>query len=217
MFSRPLSTYIDNLNDDSLLTIFYLCRPILFDEDEHGRIDWEDWGPRQCWWYKFVQVCRRWRYLILASAGHLGICFLCTPGTPIADILAHSVPLPLMIDYDGLNCDLATEDEEGIMLALQHRDRLRCIRLEMPVLTLEKFLAAMDGEFPILEFLQIEPPMDPDSGLILPSTFFSDRIPSTRICHCPCDTRASIGPPISARKSCAPNPFTPVSVGDTPD
>ena len=194
MFSRPLSTYIDNLNDDSLLTIFYLCRPILFDEDEHGRIDWEDWGPRQCWWYKFVQVCRRWRYLILASAGHLGICFLCTPGTPIADILAHSVPLPLMIDYDGLNCDLATEDEEGIMLALQHRDRLRCIRLEMPVLTLEKFLAAMDGEFPILEFLQIEPPMDPDSGLILPSTF---QAPQLRHLILDCIT-SPIGSPLLA-------------------
>jgi hypothetical protein len=193
-FSEPPSTSIDDLNDDSLLTIFYLCRPILFDEDEYGSIEWENWGPRQCWWYKFVQVCRRWRYLILGSAGHLGLCLVYAPGAPIAEMLAHSASVPLMIDFVGGNHDLTTEDEEGIMLALQHRDRLRCIRLEMPVPTLEKFLAAMDDEFPILEFLEIMPPMEPDSRLILPSTF---QAPQLR--HLILDRLASpIGSPLLA-------------------
>jgi hypothetical protein len=94
-------------------------------------------------------------------------------------MLAYSPPLPLMIYYigvTGVDYDLTTEDEEGIMLALQHRDRLRCIRVEMPVPTLEKFLAAMDYEFPILEFLQIIPPMDLENRLILPLTFQAPRL-----------------------------------------
>jgi len=194
MFSRPHSTSIHNLDDDSLLTIFYLCRPILFSEDEHGRIYWENWGPRQCWWHKFVQVCRRWRYLILGSAGHLGLYLVCSFGTPIADILAHTVHLPLMINCIRVNYDITAKDEEGIMLALRHRDRLRSIRLEMPVPTLHKFLAAMDDEFPILEFLQITPPVDTDSRLILPSTF---QAPQLR--HLILDRLASpIGSPLLA-------------------
>jgi hypothetical protein len=109
-------------------------------------------------------------------------------------MLAHSASVPLMIDFVGGNHDLTTEDEEGIMLALQHRDRLRCIRLEMPVPALEKFLAAMDDEFPILEFLEIMPPMEPDSRLILPSTF---QAPQLR--HLILDRLASpIGSPLLA-------------------
>jgi len=117
-FIKPPVTSIHNMDDDSLLRIFYLCRPHPFEEDEYGYTRWGDWLNER-WWYKFVQVCRRWRYLILGSAFHLGLCLVCTHGTPVAGMLAHFPPFPLIIDHDYENHNLTTEDERGILLALQ--------------------------------------------------------------------------------------------------
>jgi len=83
-------------------------------------------------------------------------------------MLAHSPPLPLIIYHDD---DPTTEDEEGIILALQHRERVRRIRFVMPVSRLQKLITAIDGEFPELEFLKLGPRKEHDSRLTLPSTF----------------------------------------------
>ncbi|KAI0276396.1 hypothetical protein BGY98DRAFT_986184, partial [Russula aff. rugulosa BPL654] len=57
--------------------------------------------------------------LILRSASYLGLCFVCTYGTPVADMLAHSPPLPLVIDYERRRRrDITAEDEEAVILAL---------------------------------------------------------------------------------------------------
>ena len=73
-------------------------------------------------------------------------------------MLVHSPRLPLVIDYheeDG-NHDFTKKDKKGIVLALQCRDRVRRVRLCMPVPYLRKLIAAMDEEYPILEHLIIE-------------------------------------------------------------
>lgn len=88
-------------------------------------------------------------------------------------MLAHSPPLLLVIDYLD-NREFTSEDEEGIMLALQHRGRVCCICLVIPDLNLQRVLAVMDEEFPMLEYLSIAPTSTPDSdttGLVLPETF----------------------------------------------
>ena len=72
-------------------------------------------------------------------------------------MLAHSPSLPLIIDHLDQNRDLTAEDEEGIILALRHRDRVRRIRLRMPVSKLQKLVNALDGEFPSLEYLYVMP------------------------------------------------------------
>jgi hypothetical protein len=60
---------------------------------------------------------------------------------------------------------------------LQHRDRVRRIRLLKPTPILQKLIIALDGEFPILEFLLIWhqryhwPIFDPSTNLNLPETF----------------------------------------------
>ena len=83
-------------------------------------------------------------------------------------MLAHSPPLPLIIDY-GLLSD--TEDEEGAILALKQRDRVHRVRLLMPVTSMQKFISIMDEEYPILEYLIIETPdANTSSILILPET-----------------------------------------------
>ena len=111
---RPPSTSIHDLDNDSLLNIFSLFRPISFEKDEYGNIRWNLVHER--WWYKFAHVCQRWRCLILGSASHLGLCLVCAPCTPVSDMLAHSPPLPLIIDHNHPNHELSPEDEEGIIL-----------------------------------------------------------------------------------------------------
>ena len=169
MRKRPHRPSIHILDDDSLLNIFFLYRPVLLDEDEDIRLLVVR-RAREHWWYKFTHVCRRWRHLVLASASHLGLCLICKYGTPVADMLAHSPPLPLIIDYRAR--DITAEDEEeGIILALQHRNRVRRIRLRIPIPSLQKVLLAIDDEFPILEHIYIVPLAKHDMRLILPKTF----------------------------------------------
>ncbi len=103
------------------------------------------------WWYRLARVCQRWWNLILGSASYLGLCLVCTYSTPVADMLVHSPPLSLVIDYFGHN--ITTEDKEAIILALAQRDCVQRIWFNIPVLQLQKLIKAIDGEYPILEHL----------------------------------------------------------------
>ena len=152
------TTSIHILDDDSLLNVFYFCRPFLLGEDEHddarltgGKARW----VRGRWWYKLVHVCQRWRNVIFGSSSYLALSLVCTNGTPVANILAHSPPLPLLIDYSDEYCDFTAEDEEGAILALKQRDRVRRIRLFVRTMSLRDLIVAIDEEYPILEYLII--------------------------------------------------------------
>jgi hypothetical protein len=179
------SAFIHILDDDSLLKIFSLCRPVLSDENEEDAVEilggrkWND----ERWWYSLVQVCRRWRYLVLESASLLGLSLLCTYGTPIADILAHSPRrLPLILDYYDLYDYITADDEVGIRFALEHRDRVRRIRIMQPAHILEKLIEALHGEFPNLEYLFIErhtfyvPSVQSNVIADIPKTFRAPRL-----------------------------------------
>ena len=170
--SRAVSIHI--LDDDSLLEMFYLYRPPIFDgdEDDNIRIGGGRGWDRERWWYKLAQVCQRWRNLILGSASHLDICLVCTYGTPVAEMLAHSPPLPLVLDFFDPDLDISAEDEEGIILALEEHHRVRRIRFLMPVPKLQKLIMAINDEYPVLEYLIMEPPIeDTSSALVLSETF----------------------------------------------
>jgi hypothetical protein len=179
------SPAIHILDDDSLLNIFSLCRPVILNESEANDtqiLTGGEWNREQ-WWYGLVQVCRRWRYLVLESASYLRLSLVCTQGTPVASMLAHSPSLPLIIDYLDPNHDITSEEEEGIILALHQHDRVRRIRLRKPIPILQKLIKALDSEFPILEFLLIEhqqslrPRSEHNPKLKLPETF---RVPHLR-------------------------------------
>ena len=137
------------------------------------------------WWYPLVKVCRRWRDLILGSAPHLRLCLVCLPGTPVAEMLAHSPPLPLIIDYDHDDDDLTPEDEQGIMFALEHRDRMRRICLCMPIPCLQKVITAMGDQFPVLEYLYISLPTTHKTHLALPATFKAPQLNYLMLNHFP--------------------------------
>ena len=84
--------------------------------------------------------------------------------------MAHSPPLPLVIDYSFPDRDVSAE-EEGIILALEQRDRVRRIHLEVPLPNLQKLIVAIDEEYSILEHLFIMLPLwNEDTVLKLPQT-----------------------------------------------
>ena len=154
------------LDDDSLLHVFYLCRPFVRNED--GPANWRYNGR---WWYALSHVCRRWRNIVLGSATYLGLSLLCTYGTPILDMLAHSPPLPLVVGYFRKDRELTTEDEEGIIRAFKQPDRVRRVRLYSASTILQKLNMVMDEEYPILEYLRVTlPPNDKSTILKFPGT-----------------------------------------------
>jgi hypothetical protein len=166
IIKKPYSP-ISVLNDDVLLHIFYIHRLHIEDEDDTYGVFWD----RQRWWYKLAHVSRRWRDVILAAPSILDLHLLCTSGVPVADMLAHSPTLPLTICYrcgpfNGYT--MTAEDVNGTLFALSHRDRVHRIALYMPSSELEKLFVAMDGQFPILERLNI---VSLIPGVTLPRTF----------------------------------------------
>ena len=171
------------LDDDSLLIIFSLSRPVILNEteaDDKQILIGGEWKHER-WWYRLVQVCRRWRYLVFESASYLRLSLVCTRGTPVENMLAHSPSLPLVIDYLDQDCGLTAEEEEGIIFALQHRDRVHRIRLVKPIPILQKLIKALDGEFPILEFLLImhqwyQRPRPEHNSLNFPETFWAPHL-----------------------------------------
>ncbi|KAI0246812.1 hypothetical protein BJV78DRAFT_1286045 [Lactifluus subvellereus] len=157
---------IHTLNDDVLLNVFHLYRLDNLNEDNPF---FQRGGQR--WWYKLAQVCRRWRYLILEAPSHLHLHLQCTNGVPIANMLAHSPPLPLSIYYSD-RYPVTLEDEEGILLALRHSDRVHHIYLYLPSSKLQKIITTMDEQFPILERMYIWSQTEGDRSLaLLPRTF----------------------------------------------
>ena len=161
---------IHTLNDHVLLNVFYLYRLDVLDEyDEDSGLN-GDWRDHR-WWYNLAQVCRWWRYLILASPSQLDLHLLCTYAVPIANMLAHSPPLPLTILYHEGGRETTEEDDEGILLTLRHSDRLHYIYLNLSSLKLQKIITIMDEEFPILERMYIWSRTEGDRSLVLPRAF----------------------------------------------
>ena len=147
--NSPHTAWIHILDDDSLVNIFYLYRPPIFDEDESDLVrafkgkDWE----RERWWQKLAQVCQRWRTLLLGSASYLGLCLVYPWGTPVGDMLAHSPPLPLILDYqyDDVRHYLTAEEEERIILVLKQRNRVLRVRFRTPIPIMPKLVMAIEN------------------------------------------------------------------------
>ena len=101
---------------------------------------------------------KRRTWIAIPPGSHLGLCLVFTFGTPVADVLAHSL-LPLIIDYSCADRDI-TAEEEGRIVIEQH-DRVRRVRLQMPRMSipnLQKLVMAIDEEYTVLEYLVLESP-----------------------------------------------------------
>ena len=187
MGNSPRTSSIHVLDDDSLLHVFYLYRPPFLAESEDDKDRF--WGGTGLWvrgrgghwWYTLARVCQRWRNVLFRSASYLELSLCCTFGTPVADMVAHSLPLPLVIDYFDKS-SMAAEDEEGAIFAFKQHSRVRRVRLWLPVTSLQKFIVAIDEEYPILDYLVIDfPPTDKSTILRLPETFQAPHLRHLRL------------------------------------
>ena len=194
--NSPHIVSIHVLNDDSLLNIFHLYRPFFLAEcgDELERLYGGDgqWDQGR-WWYRLTHVCQRWRNLILGSASYLRLSLVCTKGTPVANMLAHSPPLLLNVDYSS-EVGITAKDEEGLLLALEQRHRLRHLRLLFPIRVLQKLVMAIDGEFPILEYLILVPQMADSTVLMHPETLRAPNLRHLTLRGVTCPIRSRLRP-----------------------
>src|SRR5205807_4527996 len=80
------------------------------------------WSYRRRW-YNLLQVCRRWRYVMLEWATHLEPRVLCNPADPITTIASRLTQLPLIIRFKFLY-PVPNLFRKNSVLALQNRDRV---------------------------------------------------------------------------------------------
>ena len=129
---------IDMLQDDVLLEIFDFYRNLVIESD--GMWNWQ----------KLLHICRRWRYLVLASPRRLDLQIECDRRTPTRKVLDIWPPFPISIH----SCPSSMEGTRGnhnIFAALQRCNRISRIDFRFITCTeVEQFAAAMDEPFPVL-------------------------------------------------------------------
>ena len=147
-----------------LLEIFDCCRRA----DEYG------WNHRRQW-YMLLHVCRKWRYLMFESASFLKLCLLCRPETPVAEMLMHFPPLPLIVECNG---GIGRGPSlKNMLLPFQHPDRVYSINIggwEFGYAFREQE-GALDKAFPVLETLTLSSEFGLDSPL-LPRNFMTPHL-----------------------------------------
>ena len=136
-FSEAVTIGHEILPDDILLNIFR---------------QYMDATPRL--WPILTHVCRRWRQVILRSPLGLQLRLYCTYRTPASKTLDSWPPLPLVV-IDGGHSMLkppAPRDNDNIICALKHSDRVKSISLTLTNSLLKK-LSTISESFSELEEL----------------------------------------------------------------
>lgn len=172
------ATTINMLPDSVLLEMFDFCR---MDHDAHGfpfRPILE--------WHRLVHVCQRWRHIVFASPLGLNLHLFCTHGTPVRKNLGYWPPLPLIIDYYtywGADDDksLTLSDEDDVIAALEHHDRVRYVGISVTGSLLGKMATVMQEPFPMLSHLWLS---SKDGNVpVLPEAFLGGPTPRLRVAH----------------------------------
>ena len=145
-----------------------------------------DFSQGRPWeWYRLVQVCQRWRYIIFAYKRRLGLVLFCTNGTPVRNSLDCWPNLPIVIQYGpfrGPNPDpLASGDEDEIVAALQNPGRICKIQLTLTAPLSDKLATKTQGPCPSLRLLDLT--AQSETGLVLPRQFLSGEAPHLVILH----------------------------------
>ncbi|KAI0250552.1 hypothetical protein BJV78DRAFT_553695 [Lactifluus subvellereus] len=131
-------------------------------------------------WGTLAHVCRRWRYIILASPCRLDLQLLCTAKTPAKESL-HILPaLPIKVTYTPGNRDESPhtirEGCNNVHAALGHHDRVSEIdlsgKLEDP---LERWATVIQKPFPALRHLNLR--SYDGKNLVLPDGFLGGFAP----------------------------------------
>ena len=149
---------IDILPDDVLLIIFDYYVADAEEDQKHEE------------WQKLVHVCQNWRCVTFGSPLRLNLRILCSAGTPTKKNLALWPPLPIILRQFG-----SIRDEDNIIAALGHNDRICQIDMAIPSSLLERVFAAMQKTFAALKDLHLYD--TDDRAPIVPDSFLSSSAP----------------------------------------
>jgi len=145
--SPKLATTIKSLPDDVLLEIFDIYR--LDEVTTSSHLPWE--------WHILAHVCQTWRNIVFSSSRHLNLELLCTYGTPVRKNLGYLPVLPIVIHFPS---GIKESDEDNIVAALEHPDRVRVVNLCAPCSVLGKMATVTQGNFLALTRLALKSTKD---------------------------------------------------------
>jgi hypothetical protein len=150
----PLSqqVIIEMLPDDVLLNIFHHFM-----------------HPSPQFWHTLTHVCQKWRQITFESPLGLRLRLHCTYGTPVMKTLGYLPPFPLVVNYGVIHRPPVPEDEDNIVAALEHADRVRSISFTVSSSLLNK-LSTISKPFLELEDLVLH--SKDNSQLTLPNAFW---------------------------------------------
>jgi hypothetical protein len=159
------------LSEDVLLETFDICRrnydPPMRNPDL----------PEAVWnWYILVHVCQRWRKVVFASPRRLNLQLRCTHGTPVRKNLDIWPTFPIDIRYHDYRA-IKDVDEDNIIAALEHPDRVNAVSLSLTGPQLGKMVTVMQEQFPTLRHLFLTTHMSPHDVPVLPSEFLGRSAP----------------------------------------
>ncbi|KAH9171723.1 hypothetical protein EDB89DRAFT_2070494 [Lactarius sanguifluus] len=106
-------------------------------------------------WHLLVQVYQRWRQIILASPHRLDLRIICTYGSPVRENLDIWPAFSIVLDYCYSGRAITPYDEDNVIAALEHHDRVRDVRLEVTGSQLAHMAMVMQEPFTVLTHLYI--------------------------------------------------------------
>ena len=148
----PQQVTIEMLSDDDLL--------IIFQHFLHA-------SPQ--FWHTLTHICQKWRKIIYESPLGLRLRLYCTYGTPVLKTLGYWPPFPLIVNYGESQRPPTSEDEDNIMAALEHTDRVRSFSFTVSSSLLNKLSTISK---PLLELEELVLFSKDKSQLALPSAFW---------------------------------------------
>lgn len=166
---KPIRVTIEILPADALVEIFDFYRSDALADSQLGDSPWP--------WDRLAHVCKKWRSVLLASSGYLGLRVFFKNGLPVREILSLYPILPIVmqfVDAPGLR-PLTPADQDNILPLLELPTRLREVHLTVTSPLLEKIATLMQQQFSVLEYLHLSAL----PGLVLPSGF-GGRMPRLR-------------------------------------
>ena len=156
---------INSLSANVLLEIFDFYR--LDEVTTSSHLPWK--------WHRLAHVCQTWRDIIFSSSHRLNLELLCTYGTPVRKNLGYLPALPIVIQLPDYTKE---SDEDNIIAALEHPDRVRVVRLHVSCSLLEKMATVMQEPFPALTNLFLEREKLEDAPTpVLPDAFLGGCAP----------------------------------------
>ena len=157
---------IDILTDNVLLEIFCFHQVLYLSDRDVFEMPLRDWR-------QLMHVCRRWRQIIFESPRRLNLQILCTFNKRFKKSLGIWPDFPIAIKHRNFRLD--SIDQDDVIAALEHPDRVFCIELKITGSQLEKMATVLQKPFPVLTHLDIC--SKDDENLDLPGGFLGGSAP----------------------------------------